>query len=295
MKFFNNLPKTTFSTTLGNFNISDFFTYLDVDKTQVDETTVAVDDKTTLVEAAHNVYKDVNSIWAFVAANNTINPFDLVAPNSSMFATNNADKINLLLFPTAGVTSGAVAFPEGSIIMPYTSNTGASSSFGSTGNFDVNGSFAIIEATSFYDGNMIIGPQETTTFISVNNTQDHVTVIKKNTDGSYTWSGSYYTSNKKYCGSRVIQIVSNLVAQSVYSETVTGNVTIDAVQTEEAAPEIIDEGDGAATAVPDVQNNTVKIIYTAQQTIDNLPKQISAYVPSQLGYVNSSFVTTKYN
>ena len=94
MKFFNNLPKTTFSTTLGNFNISDFFTYLDVDKTQVDETTVAVDDKTTLVEAAHNVYKDVNSIWAFVAANNTINPFDLVAPNSSMFATNNADKID---------------------------------------------------------------------------------------------------------------------------------------------------------------------------------------------------------
>ena len=36
MKFFNNLPKTTFTTSIGNFVISDFFTYLDITKKQLD-------------------------------------------------------------------------------------------------------------------------------------------------------------------------------------------------------------------------------------------------------------------
>ena len=49
MKFFSNLPKTTFESSIGTFTISDFFTYLDVDNTFIDEATVEIDDKSTLV------------------------------------------------------------------------------------------------------------------------------------------------------------------------------------------------------------------------------------------------------
>jgi hypothetical protein len=31
MKFFDNLPKTRFTSTIGNFLISDFFTYLNIE------------------------------------------------------------------------------------------------------------------------------------------------------------------------------------------------------------------------------------------------------------------------
>ena len=290
MKFFKNLPKTTFNSSVGSFDISDFFTYLDVDRNNITITAANVDDKTTLVEAAYRVYNDVNSFWAFVAANQTINPFELLAPNSTLYSQSNVDKINLLLFPTAGVTVGASSFAPGSIIMPYVGNTGASYQLGVTGNYDVNGPFTIVEATSFYDGNMIIGPQYNSTFISVTGTAEHVTVIQKNLDGTYTWAGTFYTGNKKYSGNRIIQIIQNTQAQTIYRETTTGNRTIDYVQPQ-AVPAPDDENQ---TPVP---SNTPAptLTYTVQQTVNNVPKQIQAYVPSQLGFVQSSFVTTKYS
>ena len=62
MKFFNNLPKTTFTTSIGNFVISDFFTYLDITKKQLDTNTISVDDKTTLIEASYQTYTDTNNL-----------------------------------------------------------------------------------------------------------------------------------------------------------------------------------------------------------------------------------------
>ena len=82
MKFFKNLPKTSFASLSGDFIISDFFTYLDVNRNEIDISTVNIDNKTTLIEAAYVVYTDVNSFWAFVAANQTVNPFDLLSGNS---------------------------------------------------------------------------------------------------------------------------------------------------------------------------------------------------------------------
>lgn len=288
MKFFKNLPKSTFTSLLGDFIISDFFTYLDVNRNEIDITTASIDNKTTLIEAAHTVYNDVNSFWAFVAANQTVNPFDLLASNSTVYAHQNIDKINLLLFPSLGDIDGAVAFPIGSIITPYVGNTGASYDLGSTGDFDVNGPFAIVEASSIYDGNMIIGPQYQSTFITVTGTAEHVTVIQKNVDGSYSWGGSYYVSNKKTATNRILQIVKPTQALSIYREIVAGNATIDS-----ALPTAIPVPDDPAIPVPEANVETTN--YSVQQTVDNIPKQIQAYVPSQLGFVQSSFVTTKYS
>jgi hypothetical protein len=288
MKFFKNLPKTSFASLSGDFIISDFFTYLDVNRNEIDISTVNIDNKTTLIEAAYVVYSDVNSFWAFVAANQTVNPFDLLAPNNTLYAQQNKDRINLILFPDLGDTDGGVAFPVGSILTPYVGNTGASYEYGSTGDFDVNGPFAIVEASSFYDDNMIIGPQYGGTFITVTGTGPHITVIQKNVDGSYTWAGSYYASNKKSAASRVFEIAKPTQALSIYKEIVSGNSTIDS-----ALPEAIPVPDSPANAVPEAIVGSVN--YNVQQTVNNIPKQIQAYVPSQLGFVQSSFVTTKYS
>lgn len=288
MKFFKNLPKFSFTSLAGNFTISDFFTYLDVNRNEIDISTVNIDNKTTLIEASYKVYNDVNSFWAFVAANQTVNPFDLLAPNSTLYAQQNKDHINLLLKPSLGDIDGGIAFPIGSILTPYTGNTGASYELGSTGEFDVNGPFAIVEATSFYDDNMIIGPQYGGTFITVTGTGPHITVIQKNADGSYTWAGSYYAENKKTAVERIVEIVKPTQALSIYREEVSGNVTVD-----EVLAEAVPVPDSPLVPVPDVTVQTIN--YNVQQTVNNIPKQIQAYVPSQLGYVQSSFVTTKYN
>ena len=93
MKFFKNLPKINFTSSIGTYSISDFFTYLDVENAPINEGTINIDDKTTLIEASYKFYSDTNTLWAFVAANNVINPFDLLAPNTITFQKNIADKI----------------------------------------------------------------------------------------------------------------------------------------------------------------------------------------------------------
>lgn len=279
MKFFQNLPKTTFQSTVGIFEISDFFTYLDVEAALVTEGNISIDNKTTLLEAAYNVYGDANSFWAFVAANNIINPFDLLSTNTTIYQKTSENKINFLLMPSPSSLTGGSAFPVGSLILPYTTNSGASSEYGSTGNFNLNGPVAVIEESSFYDGNMIIGNQlgGTGPFISVGAASEQVTVLQKNQDGSYSYAGDFYVTNKKQADQRVTQIVQSLDAKTINREITTANATIDDLLPASLAI--------AGTTAP----------YTAIQQLDQKSKTIKAYVPSELGFVRSSFVTTKYN
>jgi len=282
MKFFNNLPKTVFTSSIGDFRISDFFTYLDVERTTIEEGTITIDNKTTLLEAAYTVYTDSDSFWAIVAANNVINPFFLLEDNASIYSKNNEEKINMTLFPTAGATTGGVAFPVGSIVLPYIGNTGPAYNYGSTGNFKLNGPFALIEETSFYDGSMVIGPQRggTGPFIIVNATQDLVAVIQLNSDGSYSSAGNYYTADKTSYLNKTISVSTPQDAKTIYKQPKSSNVTID----EEL--EMVTPGDPSLLAI----ETTVSV----KQYIDTVAKTLQAYVPSQLGLVQSSFITTKY-
>lgn len=281
MKFFNNLPKTTFTTSIGNFVISDFFTYLDITKKQLDTNTISVDDKTTLIEASYQTYTDTNNFWTFLSANKTINPFDLLTLNAFMFSKNNADKINLILLPSPGAVTGGTAFPIGSIIVPATGNTGASYQFGYTGNFNIQGQFALIESTSYYDGNMIIGTQYggTGSFISVTGTAENVTVLQKNTDGSFTWAGTYYTGNKKLYSDKVLSQVLQYDAKIIDKESISSNPTLDTY---------------LPSSTP-LLGITSPVLYTTLQTVKNTSKQIKVFIPSQLGVLQSSFVTAKYS
>jgi hypothetical protein len=281
MKFFNNLPKITFATSIGNFLISDFFTYIDITKKQIDTNSISVDSKTTLIEASYQTYTDTNNFWTFLSANKTINPFDLLTPSSFAFSKNNADKINLILLPSPAAVTGGTAFPIGSIIVPATVNTGASYTFGSTGNYDINGQFALIESTSYYDGNMIIGTQYggTGPFINVNDPPENVTVLQKNNDGSFTWAGTYYTGNKKLYSDKILSQVLEYDAKVIDKESTSSNPTLDTY---------------LSSSTP-LLGITSPVLYTTLQTVKNNSKQIKVFIPSQLGVLQSSFVTAKYS
>jgi|688.fasta_scaffold57707_3 hypothetical protein len=285
MKFFNNLPKTTFSTTVGDFTISNFFTFLDIENIFFDTTETIIDNKTTLVEAAARVYADPNSIWAFLAANNTVNPFDLLAENTVLFQEENQQKVNFLLFPTAGATTGGSAFSVGSIVVPYIANTGGTASYGSTGNFNINGAFARIQNSSFYNGDMTIGKQfgGTGSFITTGTgiTTEQVVVLQQNSDGSYSWGGIYYTSNKKSAPDVVVYIEDLEEGKTIFKQPQGSNITVDSLLEEESGPVLS----------PDRNRQNV----TANTIVDNTAKTIQTYVTNSLGVLRSSFITAKYN
>lgn len=278
MKFFTNLPKTKFTSTIGTFIISDFFTYLNIEGSFIEESSVTVDNKTTLIEAANKIYSDPNSFWAFVAANNTVNPFNLLADNSVDYTQTIENHISFVLFPDNVAVTGGSAFPIGSLIFPYTSNTGPSFSYGYTGNYDLQGAYALILQTSFYDGFMTIGSQYNSVqnFITLGDTRDHVVVVQKNTDGSYSWAGEYYAAYKKAATQKIESITTPADAKVIYKEAQSSNTTID-----ELLP-----------SSPPISGATVAT--TLQQDLDTTNTNIQAYVPSQLGKVQSSFITAKY-
>lgn len=280
MKFFKNLPKTNFNSSIGDYSISDFFTYLDVEHAPVNEGTINIDDKTTLIEASYTFYNDTNTLWAFVAANNVINPFDLLAPNTITYQKSIVDKINFTLFASPLDVTGGVAMPVGSIILPSGPNTGSSYDYSFTGGYDLYGPLAVVEESSFYDGNMVIGSQVGgTAFIVVGASPEKVVAIQKNTDGSFTYRGGWYTGNKSYLGDKVVKIVKSTDGKVISKAEVSSNITID---------------DLLPTSPP-VKGTAPSTTYTVKQTVSDASKLIQAYTPSELGLIQSSFVTTKYN
>lgn len=287
MKFFTNLPKTSFETTIGSFNISNFFTYLNVKNIFINKTEIVIDNKTTLIEASYQAFNNVNNIWSFLAANNTINPFNLLPENNVVFQNNNSDKINFLLFPEAGMCIGGIAFLEGSIITPYVGNTGGPGSYGSTGNFNINGPFARIEKSSFYDGNMVLGLQYggTGDFITLGSTTDLVTVLSINEGGTYSWGGTYYTSTKQKYTKAVVYIENTEEGQSIFRSPNVAYYTVDDVMVAEG----YDPNNRAAFSAANSEQ------FTTEQIVESTTKTIKSYVTGELGNVRSSFITAKYN
>ena len=282
MKFFKNLPKINFTSSIGTYSISDFFTYLDVENAPINESTINIDDKTTLIEASYKFYSDTNTLWAFVAANNVINPFDLLAPNTITFQKNIADKINFTLFDDPEDVTGGIALPMGSIILPSIGNTGPSYGYGFTGNYNLYGALAVVEESSFYDGNMVIGSQVGgPAFIVVGAATEKVIALQKNTDGSFTYRLGWYTGNKTTLGQKVVKIVQSTDGKVISKASTSSKVTID-----ELLPKSPPVKGAAATTTT---------TYTVSQTVADTSKIIQAYTPSELGLIQSAFVTTKYN
>jgi len=285
MKYFENLPKKNFTSTIGDFEISDFFTYLDFSDLSLNISTIQIDSKTTLLEASYSVYNDINSFWLFLVSNNTINPFNLLATNVNIFITENTNKIDLTLVSSPTGSTG-IAFPEGSIIVPYIANTGDSASYSSTSNFDLNGPLTLIEETMFYDSTMIIKDQKGNTFISNDGTTGSaVLVITPINGGTYSVNKLLYPSKTKDAILAVAKV-------ELSSESKIEDIGVSDKYTPRS-------GSKSSKSSVAISADAIGVCggseITALEVIETTSKNIDAIIQSQVGLLKSLFVTTKYN
>lgn len=285
MKYFENLPKTNFETTIGSFSISNFFTYIDTNNATIDESNVTIDNKTTLLEAAHNVYEDINSFWMFALANSSINPFTLLSQNSTIFVRENKDKTTVSF--TKGITGiTSYVFPKGSIVLPYVPNTGGSYSYSSVGNFDLNGPLSIIETALFYTERMTLKNQKggTGPFILQNGlTGSQVVVITPTSGGTYTIQKQFFPYNTKSAIDETVKV--EISAEAFAEELPKPTVTrIPSKSKSSPTPTV------AASVVAEEQKEI-----TAIEEIQTQSKTISAYIPVSTGILKSLFTSAKYN
>lgn len=153
INYFNNISTRSYPTTLGNFIIEDMTSYFTVNDSQFITTDLTIDNTDTLIEASKKVYQDIDSFWLFLFANKKINPFDLLEPNSSVVQStvSGFTGIGLEVYPAQDAI-----FTNGSLIFPQTTNTGASWEYGSTGEFDLNGGFALIDSYNPFSKRAVI-------------------------------------------------------------------------------------------------------------------------------------------
>lgn len=285
MKYFDSLPKTSFQSTIGQFDISDFFTYIDWSSLNVDVFNVEYDDHTTLIEAAYKLYEDPDSFWTFLMSNNTYNPFLIAQANITNFKEQEKTKLNVSITNTPSGATG-IAFPRGSIILNYTSNTGSSAAFSSVGNFDLDGGFVLVETPFYYPQTMVVKDYKVSPVFQQGVTGNQTVVLYPDSNGNYQSQKLLYTKSS----------TSALVRQTLVIDPSTNKVLSDVITTRSSGgrndilfgdPVILGGGSAGIT----FPNETT---YTVEDVVDTLNTTIKAYSNQFIGTLKSSFITAKY-
>lgn len=152
MNYSSSLPKLSYETTIGSFDIVDLTAFYNVKSINIDKNTINVDKSTTLVEKAHSIYNDPNSFWLFLVANNTINPFTITKESS----TSQIENYNVSETIVATFNNSKIYAPSGSIITQYSATGGSAWQFTSVGNFSLTGGFALVDTYNPYSKRLIM-------------------------------------------------------------------------------------------------------------------------------------------
>jgi hypothetical protein len=278
MKYFENLPKRSFQSTIGNFNISSFFTYIDSDAVTLTRDTINVDDKTTLLEASFKVYQDPNTFWSFLIAEKKVNPFTMFSENTVLFTKTNENKINFASVQGMSGTTG-IAFPQGSIIAPYVENTGYTTSFSFIGNFDLNGPISILESVSYYDGNMVLKDQKGATYsflTPTGSTGQRLTIIYPTATGYSIYNNAYVSKKQRYL-EKTVEIKQPEDGKVIFKNTYSSNTTTD---------------EKKATPVPVQPTQTVELSLT--KFVEDKSRNVACFLPTEIGTLKTKFTTVKY-
>lgn len=277
MKYFKNLPTRTFDSTIGKFIIADFFSYYEINLSSLDTQDYVTDDKSTLIEASQKLYNDNNSMWLFLLANGSIDPFNLTAYNVTLYQEANKDKITTALAKQT-INTNVVA-PESSIVAPYSAATGNSWSYSSVGNFDLDGPFALIESVNYKNQQVTIKQQKIETFITPTGSTagEILSVIEKSlTGGAYTGITSPV----------VIKSKSSKLEQSVLTQnTSNGNINIDI--SDVSIPSVGDEDFTTHTT----NQNTVTI--SEYDALVDANKNIKVFIPYKVNSILGNLITFK--
>lgn len=200
MKYFTQLPQSTFTSTIGNFTVCNFFSYYEFDEKLLNKVQYEVDNKTTLTELSNKIYSDNNSMWLFLLANNTTDPFDLLSTNVSNYVSDYENHITTGLGvdpETDPTTNNIVA--AGSIITEYGNTYGNPWEYSYIGNWDIDGPYTIVESTDYYSGKMVVKEQKNGNVISPNiSVYDSVLVVSSGiTSSIYSTDDTQYKTKNK--------------------------------------------------------------------------------------------------
>ena len=209
MRYFSSLPQKNFNSTIGTFTICSFFSYYEYNSKQLNVAQYKVDNKTTLTELSNRIYNDNNSMWLFLIANNSTDPFDLLSLNPTLYQQDNVTHLTTGL-NQFGNTSSNYIVPAGSVLTTYGATSGNPWDYSYVGNWNINGGFALVESSDYYGAKMIVKEQENGTTISGNTAvQENLTVLSGNGITYSTNGQKYQTKNK----SNTTQDTSYIVSQ----------------------------------------------------------------------------------
>ena len=283
MKFFNKLPKRAYSTPIGTINLCDFYSFYNKKLNNKREVTIVIDNQTTLIEASLSTFNDPDSLWVFLHSNNKINPFELTKENATTYITENEVKTSfnpLAVTPNGYIPSG-VTFnpPAGSILTEYVGTTSGNPwEYSYVGNFNLNGSFALVEKSNSYNTSVTVKPSYTTS----------------GEDFIYPSTSPVTNLTFLYSGDTYFSIKNNVTANSSIKYTDSTEKQFSSTKDKE----IIIKGGGSKldtidNFLPEAFTGSNEI--TINQSIINETKQINVISSLDLPSSLSTLVTPKYS
>lgn len=286
MKLFINLPKKAYDTPLGAIKISSFYTFYQKNLQNKKITNIKVDKKTNLIEATKQVFNDNDSLWVALHTNNLINPFVALDESNNIFIKENEVKTTFNpLSSNTGYYNYGITFtaPVGSILTTYVPNTGASWSYSSVGNFDLNGPFSIVEKSESHNKSVTIKPRK--------NLSGGNDIIVPGTDGN-VGEDAFLFINKGITYSLLNNTFVNKNTKK-YTETIVSqknNINTKEIVTVVGTPDDLQPLSGSF-----FDGSAAESFTTITEFVENKNKILNLVSPSDLSFSMSSFITPKYS
>lgn len=274
MKYASNLPIRNYQTSIGTFTMVDLCSYFTVNEVNMEKSNFNLDKSTTLVEAAQQIYQDVDSFWLFLFANKKVNPFTLANDNNTAKIKKNSSLIGVAAKNSFSVFDSI--FLTGSVVVPKTNNTGSAWDYGSTGNFSLTGGFAVVDEFNPFSKRFISKQPVGLTFEETN----VITGLVKGFTGKYV---SYDTA--------VSAIVENVTGKLNLPE----ELLYDTVETKEfikVKSEYPLFAKGSNPAYKPLEEQPIEV--TFEQTVEENLNNIEIYLPATVQYSNFTKVVQNY-
>jgi hypothetical protein len=281
MKLFTNLPKKTYSTEIGNISLSSFYSFYNKNIKNQRQSSVTIDNKTTLIEASLSVFNDPDSLWVFLHSNNSINPFKITDSNATNFISENEIKTSFNSYSTTtGYYASGATFnpPAGSILTPYVGATsGKPWEYSYVGNFDLNGGLALVEKSKSFGQTVTVKP-------SVDSGEDFI----------YPSTTPITNLTFIYKGDTYFSIKNNTTANNSikYTDSVYDQTTSDQTKKTNSPAEATGMADNGSMFV---QQQNITTTTTVQEYVENQTKQINVIASIDLVSSLSSLITPKYS
>jgi hypothetical protein len=275
MKYSTNLPKRTYTTTIGDFDLVDLSSYYVFDDTNAEKMNISVDKSQTLIETSYSTYGDVDSIWMFLFANKKINPFTLTKLDAPT-ALAKVKNFTALGLEEDGPVVDAIT-TNGSILVDRVTNSGATWDYGSTGNFSLTGGFALVDSVNTFSKRAVVKEAN-----NIQLTENAVTyfLLNRSSNGSYSI----------YNASKTIGISQAIARQSLTNSTKFEQVTPGRITTNlNSELPVLIKGNGSAYTP-----QGTGVTFSFEEDVQNQNIDIFAYDITTISFTNLIQINQNY-